>query len=111
MREHNQLCGLLLAAVVATAAWSFTKIAAADMPKLMTESALIPSADAGIQLYLREKRPADMTAFSSDRVLLFVHGATYPAETTFDLPLGGHGNRGSGCRLRCRPHNAKTGRA
>ena len=89
MREHNRLGGLLLAAVVANAAWSFTKIAAADIPKLVTESALIPSADAGIQLYLREMHPADMTAFSSDRVLLFVHGATYPGETTFDLPLGG----------------------
>jgi pimeloyl-ACP methyl ester carboxylesterase len=58
-------------------------------PKLVTESALIPSADTGIQLYLREKRPADLTRFHSDRVLLFVHGATYPAETSFDLPLGG----------------------
>jgi len=30
-----------------------------------------------------------MTAFSAERTLLFVHGSTYPGETTFDLALGG----------------------
>jgi pimeloyl-ACP methyl ester carboxylesterase len=30
-----------------------------------------------------------MTSFRSERTLLFVHGSTYPAETAFDLPLGG----------------------
>jgi pimeloyl-ACP methyl ester carboxylesterase len=30
-----------------------------------------------------------MTSFSPGRTLLFVHGATYPAHTAFDLPLGG----------------------
>jgi pimeloyl-ACP methyl ester carboxylesterase len=79
----------MLGALVVTAAWSFADIAAADPSKLVTESALIPSADAGIQLYVREKHPADLNHFQSDRVLLFVHGATYPAETAFDLPLGG----------------------
>ena len=27
--------------------------------------------------------------FRSERTLLFVHGATYPASTAFDLALGG----------------------
>ena len=30
-----------------------------------------------------------MKKFTSDRILLFVHGATYPAETAFDLPIEG----------------------
>jgi pimeloyl-ACP methyl ester carboxylesterase len=30
-----------------------------------------------------------MAAFRPDNVVLFVHGSTYPAETAFDLPLGG----------------------
>ena len=30
-----------------------------------------------------------MAASSADRTLLFVHGATYPAETSFDLPIDG----------------------
>src|SRR6516225_3096402 len=35
------------------------------------------------------KRPPEMNMFRSERTLLFVHGATYPASTAFDLPLGG----------------------
>ena len=67
----RNLVGAIILANLATAAGG----AAADAPKLVAESTLIPSADAGIQLYVREKRPADLTSFSSDRILLFVHGA------------------------------------
>jgi pimeloyl-ACP methyl ester carboxylesterase len=63
--------------------------ALSDEPKLDTESYLIPSADPGIQLYIRNKHPAGVTNFSPDRILLYVHGATYPSETSFDLPLSG----------------------
>ena len=63
--------------------------APADEAKLETESYLIPSADPGISLYIRNKHPAGVTSFAPDRILLYVHGATYPAETSFDLPLGG----------------------
>ena len=45
--------------------------------------------DPGIQLYVREKHLAGSQTFAGDRILLFVHGATYPAETSFDLPVGG----------------------
>ena len=38
----------------------------------------VPS-DPGIQIYVRNKRPAGMNRFSSDKTVLFVHGATYPA--------------------------------
>jgi len=57
--------------------------------KLDTESYTIPSGDRDIALYIRNKHPAGMTNFTADKTLLFVHGATYPAETSFDLPLGG----------------------
>jgi hypothetical protein len=63
--------------------------ALAEAPKLEVESYLIPSADPGIQLYIRNKHPAGVTSYSADRILLYVHGATYPAETAFDLPLNG----------------------
>src|SRR5258708_23024179 len=56
---------------------------------LTTESYLIPSADEGIELYVRNKRPAGMTAFPAHKILLYVHGATYPSETAFDLPIEG----------------------
>ena len=62
----------------------------AEVPKLETESYRISSADPGIELYIRNKRPAGVTAFTPDKILLYVHGATYPSETAFDLPLNGH---------------------
>ena len=60
-----------------------------EPPKIVTEAYSIPSKDQEIQLYVRNKRPEGMTKFSPDHILLFVHGATYPSETTFDLPVGG----------------------
>ncbi len=50
---------------------------------------MVPAKDPGIQLYVRNKHPKDMSKFGPDKILLFVHGSTYPAETSFDLPLGG----------------------
>jgi pimeloyl-ACP methyl ester carboxylesterase len=38
---------------------------------------------------MRNKRPAGMTHFPAHRILLYVHGATYPSETAFDLPIEG----------------------
>ena len=35
------------------------------------------------------KRPADMTSFRPEQTVLYVHGATYPSETAFDLKLDG----------------------
>jgi pimeloyl-ACP methyl ester carboxylesterase len=63
--------------------------AVAEPARLVSESYLIPSRDTGIELYVRNKRPEAMTTFMPDRILLFVHGATYPAETAFDLQLDG----------------------
>jgi pimeloyl-ACP methyl ester carboxylesterase len=63
--------------------------APAAPPGTVMEEFRIPAADAGITLYLRNKHPAGIETFSSDRILLYVHGATYPAETAFDLPLAG----------------------
>jgi hypothetical protein len=60
-----------------------------DLPELTVESYLIPSGDAGIGLYVRNKCPAGMTRFAGEKILLFVHGATYPSESAFDLPIEG----------------------
>jgi pimeloyl-ACP methyl ester carboxylesterase len=58
-------------------------------PKVIMSEAMIPSSDAGVELYVRNKHADGMTSFSPDRTLLFIHGATYPAETSFDLPIEG----------------------
>jgi pimeloyl-ACP methyl ester carboxylesterase len=49
----------------------------------------VPSSDPGIEIFVRNKRPANLSAFSPARTLLFVHGATYPASSSFDLDLDG----------------------
>lgn len=58
-------------------------------PGLVTEEFMVPGGDPGIQLYVRNKRPASLARFAADNVVLFVHGATYPASTSFDLRLEG----------------------
>ena len=55
---------------------------------LTMEEFRVPS-DPGIEIYVRNKYPAGQRTFGPKKTLLFVHGATYPAETAFDLRLGG----------------------
>ncbi len=56
---------------------------------IVAEDLIIPSDTPGIELFVRNKRPEGITAFSPERTVLFVHGSSYPAETAFDLPLAG----------------------
>ncbi len=62
---------------------------AAAAPGISMEEFMVPTADPGIELYVRNKHPQGTHKFAPDRILLFVHGATYPAESAFDLGLGG----------------------
>ena len=55
---------------------------------IVMEEFRVPS-DAGIEVYVRNKRPAGMTQFSAAKTVIYVHGATYPSETAFDLQLDG----------------------
>ena len=63
--------------------------ALAQTPALITEEMMVKTADAGIEVYVRNKRPANMTNFRPEQTVLYVHGATYPSETAFDLKLDG----------------------
>ena len=58
-------------------------------PTLVTEEFMVPAVDPGIQIYVRNKRPHSMRSFNPDNIVLFVHGATTPSETGFDLKLDG----------------------
>ena len=60
----------------------------ASSARLVTEEFRIRN-DAGSELYVRNKRPAELAHFSAQKTVLYVHGATYPASTSFDLTLGG----------------------
>lgn len=57
--------------------------------ELVTEDFMIPAADPGVQIHVRNKRPAGMANFEPGNVILFVHGATTPPEAGFDLKLDG----------------------
>lgn len=63
--------------------------ASACQPGIETRDTLIASDTPGISLYVRNKRPACPRPDQASRVLLYVHGATYPSETAFDLALDG----------------------
>jgi pimeloyl-ACP methyl ester carboxylesterase len=56
---------------------------------LLQEEMMIPAFDPGIELYMRNAHPSEMASFQSKRTVLYVHGATYPSSTTFDLKLDG----------------------
>jgi pimeloyl-ACP methyl ester carboxylesterase len=56
---------------------------------IVMDEMMVPSSDPDIEIFVRNKRPAEMTTFSPERTVLFVHGATYPASTCFDLQLDG----------------------
>jgi pimeloyl-ACP methyl ester carboxylesterase len=62
---------------------------ASAQTQLVSEDIMVKSPDAGIEIFVRNKRPANMTSFRSERTVVFVHGATYPAHTAFDLKLDG----------------------
>jgi pimeloyl-ACP methyl ester carboxylesterase len=89
MRFNQRALYRLLAGSIPLLGLALVAAQAAEPPKIATEEAMVPSHDAGIAIYVRNKHPADMTSFAPDRTVVFVHGATYPAETAFDLPLDG----------------------
>ena len=67
----------------------FASMAPAADSGTTTEQFMIPAVDPGIELYLRNKHPSGAKDFAPGKILLFVHGATYPAESAFDLELDG----------------------
>src|SRR5262245_53098089 len=42
----------------------------------------------GSQIFVRAKRRTDVATFAGERIVLMIHGATFPG-TTFDVPLAG----------------------
>ena len=79
----------LLGACATKLAHQESAVSAQKNAQILIEDFMIPSDEPGINLYVRNKRLATTTNFHKDNVLLFVHGATYPSETGFDLRLDG----------------------
>ncbi len=76
-------------ACLTLAAAAFLAASSAQAENIVSEDHMIPSTTPGIGLFVRNKHLAQMPAASPARTLLFIHGATYPAETSFDLPIDG----------------------
>lgn len=62
---------------------------AAAGEKIVMQEFMVPSADPGIELYVRNKHLQSIKKFGPNKILLYVHGSTYPSETAFDLTLNG----------------------
>ena len=90
-RASFALCGFVLSVSLSAHAAEPTPCVAsgAQDRALASESYRIPSEMPGVELYMRNKRPNGVDLFPPERIVLYVHGATYPSETAFDLPLGG----------------------
>jgi len=80
---------VLIGALTAACLTAAESAGGRQTPTLVMEEFMIPSADAGVQLYVRNKHSKSGRVYTGDKVVLFVHGATYPSETSFDLKLNG----------------------
>lgn len=83
-----RLAAAALFAIAFATAWADDGAVREAAKKLVTEHVMIDSDTPGIRLYLRNKRLPGLKV-AAQRTLLYVHGATYPSETAFDLPLDG----------------------
>jgi len=83
-----QLAKTLSIMILAAVPWMAPQPANAQ-PAVVSSDRMIDSATPGLRLFMRNKHRKDQRAFTADKTVLFVHGATYPAETSFDLPLDG----------------------
>lgn len=59
----------------------------AQTPKVVAEEFRVPH-EAGVEIFVRAKRPEGVSQFAPDRIAIMVHGATYPSDA-MDLRLGG----------------------
>jgi pimeloyl-ACP methyl ester carboxylesterase len=57
--------------------------------EVVQETFMVPSLDPGITLHVRNKHFAGKASYGPGRIVLFVHGATFPSETMFDIDLPG----------------------
>lgn len=64
-------------------------LGSASKAMIATETFFIDATDPGIKLHVRNKHLSDKKVFPPNKIVLFVHGATYPSESAFDIDLPG----------------------
>jgi len=81
----KRLTVLTLTCLVALAGWPH--VAHAAQSSVVAEEYMIESGDPGIRLFVRNKHPAGMTQYRSEKTVLYVHGSSQAASCTFDLEI------------------------
>ncbi|MBV9756106.1 MAG: alpha/beta hydrolase, partial [Alphaproteobacteria bacterium] len=66
-----------VALAVAVAHAGFGAATRAQPAAIAVQEFTVPSPQPGLDIYVRNKHPADAAAFGPARTLVFVHGATY----------------------------------
>jgi pimeloyl-ACP methyl ester carboxylesterase len=66
---------------------TLSTVAQAQTARIAAEDLKVAYGD-GVQIYVRNKHPENVSTFAPARIAVMIHGATYPA-TAFDVPLGG----------------------
>lgn len=89
MKRRSFLAAPIVAPPLAAAVLAPAPAAAQSMGRIVLEEHMVPARDTNIQLYVRNKRPEQGAPQRADRTVLMVHGATYPAHTSFDLQVEG----------------------
>src|SRR5580704_19156392 len=87
MRKRKEPIMRSLVMLAAAMVLMTSAAAIAQSTDIVMEEMMVPAADPGIEIYVRNKRPADLTSFRPERTVVFVPRATYPAHTAFDLKL------------------------
>jgi pimeloyl-ACP methyl ester carboxylesterase len=57
--------------------------------ELVFEALRVATGTPGIDLYVRNKRPASLTTFTPERTIVMVHGATFSSGSLYDVPFNG----------------------
>lgn len=59
---------------------------------VVSEDFRVPSTERGVEIHVRNKRPEGVARFDEQKVVVFIHGATYPGSMAFDHPMFGGGS-------------------
>lgn len=57
--------------------------------ELVFEELRVQTSTPGIDLYVRNKRPASLRTFTPERTIVMVHGATFSSGSLYDVPFNG----------------------
>jgi pimeloyl-ACP methyl ester carboxylesterase len=63
-----------------------------DQSAVATQDFRVPGSAPGVEIHVRNKRLESQTRFEENKVVIFVHGATFPGSVAFDHPMFGGGS-------------------